>query len=322
MTAHANAPGSLPRERKRRITAIFWINLACQIGIIATGGIVRLTKSGLGCSSWPHCEPGEFTPRYHPESGLRPFIEFGNRALTLVLLVFAILVLVATYKHLRTKGKGFVRLSWVPLILTVFQAVWGMLVVYLHLHPFFVSVHFIVSPILVASSAVLVYRLYEGNGSARLAVNRGAQFVYWPLAAVGFIVLILGTLTTGSGPHSGDANTPQRFPFNPAKIAWLHADFVWLFCGLLLGVAIVLMVTKAHARSKRALVALTIVTLLQAVIGYIQYFTGLPEALVGLHMLGAALLSASIAWLGASLFTWYPLGEGTAPDDHSKEAQQ
>ncbi|WIK60840.1 hypothetical protein [Dermabacter hominis] len=85
--------------------------------------------------------------------------------------------------------------------------------------------------------------------------------------------------------------------------------------------AIVLMVTKAHARSKRALVALTIVTLLQAVIGYIQYFTGLPEALVGLHMLGAALLSASIAWLGASLFTWYPLGEGTAPDDYSKDAQ-
>lgn len=322
MTSPKSTPRAVAERHNRWIYVIFWINLACQIGIIVTGGIVRLTKSGLGCSSWPHCEPGQFTPRYHPESGLRPFIEFGNRALTLVLLIFAILVLVATYRHLRAKGAGFVRLSWVPLALTLFQAVWGMLVVYLHLHPFFVSVHFIVSPILVASSAVLVYRLYEGNGSARLAVNRGAQFVFWPLAAVGFAVLILGTLTTGSGPHSGDANTPQRFPFNPAKIAWLHADFVWLFCGLLLGVAIILMITKAHTRAKNALIALTVVTLLQGAIGYIQYFTGLPEALVGLHMFGAALLSAGIAWLGASLFTWYPIGEGTAPHDHSKEAQQ
>lgn len=313
---------ALSPSRQRRILAIFWVNLACQIGIIVTGGIVRLTKSGLGCSSWPHCEPGEFTPRYHPESGLRPFIEFGNRALTLVLLIFAILVLVATYRHLRGKGKGFMRLAWVPLILTIFQAVWGMVVVYLHLHPLFVSVHFIVSPILVASSTVLVYRLYEGNDAMRLAVNRGAQFVYWPLAAVGFAVLLLGTFTTGSGPHSGDANAPQRFPFNPAQIAWLHADFVWLFCGLLLGVAIVLLITKAHSRAKKPLLALTVVTILQGAIGYIQYFTGLPEVLVGLHMLGASLLSACIAWLGASLFTWHPLGEGTAPEDHSKEAQQ
>ncbi len=322
MSSPTSALSAHSERRGRWIPVIFWINLACQIGIIVTGGVVRLSKSGLGCSSWPHCEPGQFTPRYHPDSGLRPFIEFGNRALTLVLLIFAILVLVSTYKHLRAKGKGFVRLSWVPLLLTIFQAVWGMLVVYLHLHPFFVSVHFIVSPILVASSAVLVYRLYEGNGAIRLAVNRGAQYVYWPLAAVGFIVLILGTLTTGSGPHSGDANTPQRFPFNPAQVAWLHADFVWLFCGLLLGVAIVLMITKAHSPAKKALIALTIVTLLQGAIGYIQYFTGLPEILVGLHMLGAALLSAGIAWLGATLFTWHPLGEGTAPEDYSKESQQ
>ena len=54
---------------------------------------MRLTGSGLGCSTWPNCEPGQFTPRYSPEMGLRPFIEFGNRTLTGVLGVFAIAVL-------------------------------------------------------------------------------------------------------------------------------------------------------------------------------------------------------------------------------------
>lgn len=284
--------------------------------IIVTGGVVRLTKSGLGCSSWPHCEPGQFTPRYHPEMGIRPYIEFGNRTLTLVLTVFAILVLFTTYRHLREKGAGFMRLAWVPLVLTIVQALVGMIVVWFHLDPAFVAIHFIVSPILVGMSAVLVYRLYEGDGPRRPAVHRGARLVYWPLAVTALVLMIIGTVVTGSGPHSGDATRPSRFPFNPAEIAWLHADVVWLLCGLLFGLAIALSMTKAHRPAIKALVAVIGVTALQAVIGYVQYFTGLPPVLVGLHMLGAALFAAAIAWLGSSMYTWLPEAAtpGTATD--------
>lgn len=300
--------------KARTFTAIaFWGNLVSQILIIVTGGVVRLTGSGLGCSTWPNCEPGQFTPRYHPAMGIRPFIEFGNRTLTGVLVVFAVLLVVCAYLYMRPKGRGFLTLAWVPLILTFVQALVGMVVVYWHLDPKFVAIHFIVSPILVAVSALLVYRLHEGDGAARGATHRAARLLYWPLAAVGFVVLVIGTVVTGSGPHSGDATKPARFPFNPADIAWLHADIVWLLCGLIFGLAIVLLMTKAHKPSMRALWTLVALTLIQGAIGYTQYFTGLPELLVGIHMFGAALFTAALAWLGASLYTWYPLGEGSAP---------
>lgn len=311
---------ALPRRARILTVVAFWGNLASQIGIIVTGGVVRLTGSGLGCSTWPHCEPGQFTPRYHEEMGIRPFIEFGNRTLTLVLTVFAILLLVTTLKYLRGKGAGFTRLAWVPLILTLLQAIVGMAVVRLHLDPSLVAFHFIVSPILVAVSAVLVYRLYEGDGVRRSATHTGARLVYWPLAAVGFGVLMLGTIVTGSGPHSGDATKPARFPFNPAEIAWLHADAVWLLCGLIFGMLVLLIVTKAPAASLKALWALVGVTIIQAIIGYSQYFLGLPELLVGLHMFGAALFSAAVAWLGASLYTWRPAPAGDASHTAAQNA--
>lgn len=320
--ASSTARAGLPARTRRLLSITFWGNLVCQIGIIVTGGVVRLTGSGLGCSTWPHCEPGQFTPRYHPEMGIRPFIEFSNRTLTVVLTVFAMVLLVLTYKHLRDKGAGFVRLAWVPLILTIVQALVGMVVVWLHLDPAYVAIHFIVSPVLIAASAVLVYRLYEGDGPRRPAVNRGALFVFWPLAAVAFVLMILGTIVTGSGPHSGDSTKPSRFPFNPAEIAWLHADVVWLLCGLIFGLAIALLMTKAHKPAITALWALVAITVGQGGIGYTQYFTGLPPLMVGLHMLGAALFSAIVAWVGSTMYTWHPVGEGTAPEANAADTTE
>ncbi|APX31650.1 protein required for cytochrome oxidase assembly [Brachybacterium sp. P6-10-X1] len=291
--------------RARIAAVVFWGNLVCQIGIIVSGGVVRLTSSGLGCSTWPNCEPGQFTPELTMEAGIHPFIEFGNRTLTGVLGVFAVAVLLVSLLWLRHKGRSLLWLSLVPLIGTAVQALVGMVVVYADLHPGVVSPHFLISPILVAISTVLLFRLYDGDAARRRSLVPGAM--HWmsgALAVIGFAILVLGTLVTGTGPHSGDDVHPERLPFDARTISWLHADSVMLFCGLLVGLLIAMYLIGSPRQTRRAAWSLVVVTALQAIIGYTQYFTGLPEVLVGLHMLGAGLLAAGIAWVAVSLYTW------------------
>ncbi|HIY24878.1 MAG TPA: COX15/CtaA family protein [Candidatus Brachybacterium merdigallinarum] len=293
-----------PRRRARIAAFAFWANLVCQMGIILTGGAVRLTGSGLGCSSWPHCEPGSFTPEFTAEMGIHPFIEFGNRTLTGVLGVFAILLLVVSWRWLGHKGRGFRVLSVVPLIGTAVQGLVGAFVVWLHLHPGLVSPHFLISIALVGVSAVLVVRLYSGDGRLRSAAPRPAHGVYGLLALAGIVVLVLGTVVTGTGPHSGDSGEIVRIPMDPVLASRLHAFAVYAFCALL---AVLLVILHRSARPRQALRsawALVGLTLLQGVIGYAQYFLGLPELLVFLHLMGAALFAAGIAWVGARLVTW------------------
>lgn len=304
---HAGLTRLSPRQR-RLTTIAFWGNLVAQIGIIITGAIVRLSKSGLGCSTWPNCEPGQFTPRYHPDLGIRPFIEFGNRTLTGVLLIFAIAVLITSLLWLKHKGRGFLLLATVPIILTLVQAIVGMAVVVLELDPSWVSIHFLISPILVFVSTVLTYRLYNGDDAVRPATAGAVRALFWPLGITGYVVLILGTVVTGSGPHSGDANTTSRYAINPRDAAWLHADVVMLFIGLLMGLLVALYASGAHRPAKRATTALVVLTVLQAIVGYSQYILEIPELLVGLHMTGAALFSGGLAWVGASLYTWNAAG--------------
>ncbi|MFC0675215.1 COX15/CtaA family protein [Brachybacterium hainanense] len=296
--------------RSRIAKVVFWGNLLCQMGIIVTGGVVRLTGSGLGCSTWPNCEPGTFTPELTMAAGIHPFIEFGNRALTGVLSVFSFALLLVAFLWLRHKGSGFLALAAVPLIGTGVQAIVGAVVVWMDLHPGMVSPHFLISPILVALSAVLVVRLYGGDGERHSLVPAALRWMVAAMAALGFLVLVLGTLVTGSGPHAGDPDSP-RLPLDPRTISWLHADAVMLFCGLLVGLLIALHLIRTARPARHAAWGLVIVTLLQAGIGYLQYFTGLPEILVGAHMLGAALFAAAIAWCGAALYSWRP----AAPDE-------
>ena len=307
---------------------MFWGNLICQMGIILTGGLVRLTASGLGCSDWPNCEPGRFTPELTLESGIHPLIEFGNRSLTGVLSVFAIGVLLVSWRWLRHKGAGFLRLAWAPLIGTALQAIIGMLVVKLHLHPGLVSPHFLISPVIVAFSTILLVRLYEGDGRARAAVPRPLLWLFGMFAVTGFVVLVLGTIVTGTGPHSGDASEITRIPMDPRMASWLHADAVMLFCGLLVGLVIALHAIRARRAALRAAWAMVALTAVQALVGYAQFFAGLPEALVAMHLVGAALFAGGIAWVGSTLVTWEddpdPLTEPTAattPTQRTEVAQ-
>lgn len=303
-----------PQRRARIVQVAFWGNLISQMGIILTGGLVRLTGSGLGCSTWPHCEPGQFVPELTLEAGIHPLVEYGNRSLTGVLSIFAVLLLVVAWRWLRHKGVGFLRLATVPLIGTLLQALIGMVVVKADLHPGVVSPHFLLSPILAAASMVLVVRLYDGDGVLRLAAPRLALLLFAPLAAMGFTVLVLGTIVTGTGPHSGDAGDIVRITVNPVLISRLHAVAVWIFCGLLVALMVVLHRAGVRKEAGAAAWLLLGVTVAQGIVGYIQYFTGLPELVVFLHLVGAAMFAAAIALVGARLVTWQAPEEGPATD--------
>jgi cytochrome c oxidase assembly protein subunit 15 len=293
-----------PQRRARLAAVAFWGNLLAQMGIILSGGAVRLTGSGLGCSSWPHCEPGTFTPELTLASGIHPFVEFGNRTLTGVLSIFAIALLLVSYRWLSHKGRGFRLLAWIPLIGTAVQALLGAFVVWFDLHPGIVSPHFLISPLLGAASMVLLVRLYDGDSHVRLAVPPRLLALFVPLAVVGFAVLVLGTIVTGTGPHSGDAGDVTRLMISPVLITRVHALAVYLFLALLVALIVALHRLGTRPEARTAAWWLLAATLAQGVIGYVQYFTGLPELVVFGHLIGAALFAPMIAWVGARLLTW------------------
>jgi heme a synthase len=279
-------------------------NLVAQMGLVVTGGAVRLTGSGLGCSTWPQCEPGSFTPVLHEATSIHPFIEFGNRTLTGVLGVIAIVVALLVFTD-RRRSTGFRVLGLVPLVGVALQALIGGLTVLLHLHPAVVGVHLLISMALIAASTVLLYRHGQGVDLRPAPVPRPLLALGHALTGVAALVLALGVVVTGAGPHGGDEEVAYRFTVDPVLIAKLHAAAVWAFLAVLVALLVVLARRGSEgpvgARRRRAAAVLVVVTLAQGAIGYVQYFTGLPEVLVGLHMLGAALLTASVAWTVTTL---------------------
>jgi len=278
----------------RLLTPVLVVNLVAQVLIVVTGGVVRLTGSGLGCPTWPQCVPGSYTPVVQQAQGWHKDIEFGNRMLTFAVGAAAVAVVVCvTAWVVRTRApKRLLAFAAIPVLGVMLQAVVGGITVLTDLAPAAVAAHFLVSMVLVAASTVLLLALARpvAPASARVEVRA----VVGALAVVAAAVLALGTVVTGSGPHSGDAATPSRFGFDPRTVAWLHADAVWLFVGLVLALIVVLRLADAAPRARTWARWLLVVTLLQGAIGYTQYFTGLPGALVAAHMLGASLLTLTV----------------------------
>ena len=277
----------------RVVTIAVVVNLLVQIGIVVTGGLVRLTASGLGCPTWPECVPGSFTPTVEQELGIRPIIEFGNRTLTglVAIVAIAVVVLLLRYRR-RLVGYGLT-----VLLGTAIQAVLGGITVLTGLHPATVAAHFLVSAALVAVSAALLLRLHEPDGPRRVLLPSSLRLLTWALVVVGAATVVLGTLVTGAGPHSGDAEVTVRLDLEPRAISIVHADSVILFVGLLVGLLAAVHAVGAPALLRRRAWQLMAVTLAQGGIGYVQYFTGLPRALVSLHMLGACLLVVALVAL-------------------------
>lgn len=270
------------------------VNLILEIGIVVTGGLVRLTGSGLGCPTWPQCVPGSFIPIPHQEQGFHKLIEFGNRTLTSVVGIAALLVIVAIWRSAPMR-RSLRWISFLPLIGVMLQAILGGVTVLTGLNPAIVAAHFLASMVLVSLSAYLLYRVSEGDGPPVAVVRPEIRLVAWVVAAVGALILVLGTVVTGSGPHSGDASTP-RFGFDPRTISWLHADAVMLFAGLVVAVLLAVHLTADDSRPRQTWRAVLVVTVLQGLVGYLQYLTGLPEVLVMAHMLGASLLVVSLTY--------------------------
>lgn len=275
-----------------RLNRVLVVNLVLEVLIVVTGGAVRLTRSGLGCPTWPKCTPDSFVPVATQAEGFHRLIEYGNRLLTPVVSLAALAVIVAVWRwaphrrHLR-------RIAWLPLAGVLLQAVVGGITVRMRLSPVVVSLHFLASMVLVALSAYLLVRSREGAGPPRSVVRREIAGLAWVTAGLTAVVLVLGTVVTGTGPHSGDIHI-HRYPFDPRSVSWLHADAVMLFLGLCLAVWLAIRVSSDDPRAERAWRVVLGVTLAQGLIGYVQYFTKLPEVLVLLHMLGASLLVIAV----------------------------
>jgi cytochrome c oxidase assembly protein subunit 15 len=292
MSVTASSP-TVARTVPRWLRGIFIANLVAQIGIVVTGGIVRLTGSGLGCPTWPECVEGSYVPTSRQEEAWHKYVEFGNRLLTFALgaLALAAIIGALVWWFRRKERAPIVLLAAVPIIGTIAQAVLGGITVLTGLSPWAVAAHFLVSMAIIAGVTVLVVRSYDaGDQPIQWLVRREVRVMAWLLIVITGVVVALGTIVTGSGPHSGDADTEARFGLDPRTVSWLHADAVLLFLGLVIGMLVVLRVVSGPRRATTVVGLLLLVAVIQGAIGYSQYFSGLPWVLVAFHMLGACLV--------------------------------
>jgi heme a synthase len=294
------APSLLDRWRPRWVWPAVLANLVGQIVIVGTGGAVRLTGSGLGCSTWPQCEPGEFTPRFHDATSIHPFIEFGNRTVSGILVAVGVVVALLVFTD-RSRVRSYRWLGLAPLIGVLVQAVVGGITVLVDLHPAIVGSHLLISMALVAVSMWLVVRTREGDAPPVTLVDRTTRGLMWVLGVLTVVVLALGVVTTGAGPHSGDDEIGYRFALDPYAVARVHSAAVWAFVAVLVVVLVRVLRAGVPGRARTTGWVLLGVTLGQGLVGYVQLFTGLPIALVNLHLVGAALLAAGVVSFAGSL---------------------
>jgi cytochrome c oxidase assembly protein subunit 15 len=264
-----------------------WATLVANIGIVVTGGAVRLTASGLGCPTWPRCTDESFRP--HGALDLHQAIEFGNRTLTFVLGVIAVATLVVM---IRTGRRDLSVMAMIVFFGIPAQALIGGVTVLTDLNPWVVSLHLLCS---LAIIGVAVRLLLSVDAPLPPAHRGPVVALAWVTFAAAWAVLYVGTVVTGSGPHAGDADT-ERNGLDPLQVSQVHADLVFLFVGLTLGLLFTLLASGTNRAAVRAVVVLLGVELAQGAIGFVQYFADLPVVLVGLHVLGAALISACVTW--------------------------
>ena len=259
-----------------------WASVVANTLIVLTGGLVRLTGSGLGCPTWPRCTEESFVP--HRELGMHGVIEFGNRMFTYVLVAVALGTLIAVWRWSGTTTTAR-RIAVVLALSIPFQGVIGGITVLTNLNPWIVALHLLLSMGLIAGSVLLVVQVRGAGGTPVPA--RSVALTRITFAAL-LVVVYLGTIVTGSGPHAGDADSPRN-GLDPQVMSHVHAAGVYLLVGLTL---ITLVALRGTTAARVALLLLAM-ELLQGTIGFVQYFTDLPVVLVGAHLVGAAILVAA-----------------------------
>ncbi|MHC0432695.1 COX15/CtaA family protein [Streptomyces sp. O3] len=272
-----------PRIVQRAILA----SLVMSVAIVVTGGAVRLTGSGLGCPTWPKCTDESLTAT--SEMGLHGVIEFGNRMLTYVLCAAVGWAIVAA-RSVKPRRRDLTRLGWTQFWLVMGNAVLGGIVVLVGLNPYTVALHFLLSTALITAATVMWQRAREGDAAPRPLVGGAVRKLVWALLAASAALVVAGTAVTGSGPHAGDSSDVPRMFFDPEFISRVHAAAAWVVVALTLALWLVLKAFDAPRGPLGRTRELFVVLMAQGVLGYVQYFTGLPEVLVGLHMLGSCLV--------------------------------
>nr|WP_221936443.1 COX15/CtaA family protein [Leucobacter aridicollis] len=264
-----------------------WASFVLNVLIIATGGAVRLTGSGLGCTEWPLCTPGSLVPT--EELSYHALIEFGNRTISGPLLLAALAVVILTWR-IRAERKDLSVLSWLVLGLVLLQAVVGGFIVWEELAAVLVGFHYTVSLIIVCIAAAYLARMYERGGARERAVPKGFAILTHVTTLAMAIVIIMGVITTANGPHSGDENV-VRDGFDATFLSHLHA-----WPGYVTFALVVTLVAWAYSRKLRPLpwtMTLLAVLVVQILVGVYQARNGLPPVLVGVHMVLAALTAAT-----------------------------
>lgn len=272
-----------PRTVRRAALAA----LVMAVVIVVTGGAVRLTGSGLGCPTWPTCTDDSLTTTR--AMGVHGVIEFGNRMLTYVLCAAVGWAIIAARSR-KPWRRDLTRLGWAQFWVVMGNAVLGGIVVLVGLNPYTVAAHFLLSTALITVATVTWQRTREGDAEPRPLVGGAVRQLVWFLVAAAVLLIAVGTVVTGAGPHAGDSSEVARIPLDWEMIAKLHAVLAWIVVTLTFALWFILKAVDAPKGPLNRTRDLFLILLAQGVIGYIQYFTHLPEALVALHMLGSCLM--------------------------------
>lgn len=296
--------------------------LVMSVVIVVTGGAVRLTASGLGCTTWPRCTDESLTPT--AEMGFHGVVEFTNRMLTYVLSAAVGWAILAARCHRRPSAGGtsspwrrsLTKLGWAQFWLVMSNAVLGGITVLTGLNPYTVALHMVAAMALVWVALLMWERSKEGDGPAVLSVAPPIHRLSYVLVAVVGLLVAAGTLVTGAGHHPGtpkDNKIVPRIPIDYDRLAQFHADFAFVSVGLAIAVIFVLAAVKAPRPARARAKELLGVLLLQGVLGFVQYFTDAPELMVGLHMLLAALTWIAALRVPLALRTRADLPAGQLP---------
>ena len=301
-----------PRTVRRAVLAA----LVMAVVIVVTGGAVRLTGSGLGCPTWPKCTDDSLAATR--EMGLHGVIEFGNRLLTYVLCAAVGWAIIAARSE-KPYRRGLTRLGWAQFWIVMGNAILGGIVVLVGLNPYTVAAHFLLSTALIAVAVVMWQRTREGDGEPRPLVGKAVQQLVWCMVAASVLLIAVGTVVTGAGPHAGDSSDVPRMPLDWEMVSKLHAVLAWIVVTLTFALWFVLKAVDAPGGPLARTRELFVILLAQGAIGYVQYFTDLPEVLVGLHMFGSCVMWI---WVLRVLLSLRERPEADAPDVPGPLAQE
>lgn len=289
------------RLTTRTYSRITFVALVLLCTIVVTGAAVRLSGSGLGCEDWPRCNNQKFID----VSSVHGAIEQVNRLFTGLVAVGVALAVLGSYR-LSVRRRDLVRLSWGLVAGVLGQIVLGGVVVLTDLNPLANQGHFILSMILVSTATVLWEKSKPSLSVERSdwhPLPRQVRRLLSGIVFFGIASIITGTVVTGTGPHAGDEEA-RRFGFAIESVARVHGTSVLLTLGLMLGLIVVSRRSaESWERLGGSLEVLLAVGVVQAAVGYVQYFNDIPAVLVGVHVAGATALMIALVRLALRGFS-------------------